>query len=296
MSQMCFNVMDYATVSTATASRQSAPPQQHITNNNYSCTSSPDSTVEPRPPSHRKKTSPSTKKYHKQQQDKFREKKGAEVLEAHDAELRKSLLCGFDSIEDVIKGKGYEDTKRSVILPVSTSVAGFSTVTALTRVMSTEANRQRLPPITYAAFYRVMLAMIERMIIDNRLVTKVDNREQWYDPHVFEQYKTVITSATVATQQVGALVKSLSAFKYGDVNYVPLFPRGKLDPHGRLIPTPENVHLTNLRDVVSLADHRIQRRVRQNFINKNPLPGALFNGDAILTKQFHIFYVPGQSL
>lgn len=76
----------------------------------------------------------------------------------------------------------------------------------------------------------------------------------------------------------------MSAFKYGDVNYVPLFPRGKVDPHGRLIPTPENVHLTNLRDVVvSLADHRIQRCVRQNFINKNPIPGALFNGDAVLT-------------
>lgn len=48
------------------------------------------------------------------------ERKGAGVLAEHDTELRKSLLCGFGIIEQVINAKEYEDTKRSLVLPVST--------------------------------------------------------------------------------------------------------------------------------------------------------------------------------
>lgn len=56
---------------------------------------------------------------------------------------------------------------------------------------------------------------------------------------------------------------------------------------GRLVPTPENIHLTNLREVVvALADVRTKRRVRQNFRLKNQIPGAVF-------KENHIPTTPG---
>lgn len=239
--------------------------------------------TEPQPNKQKKRQAPSTKQYHKISQDKFREKKGAEVLAEHDAELRKSLLCGFDSIEQVIKAKEYEDTKRNIVLPVSTRVAGFSTVHILNKILNVEHNRNRLPEMTYFAFYRVMLAMIERKVFDNRITASIDNRELWYLSEDFEPFKTVVTSLNVVTQQVGALIKSVSVFKYNNSNFVPLFPRG-IYVGNRLIPTPENIYLTNLREVVTaLADVRTDRRVRQNFRMKNPIPGAVFNENHILT-------------
>lgn len=91
-----------------------------------------------------------------------------------------------------------------------------------------------------------------------------------------------MTSLNVVTQQVGAQIKSVSAFKYNNCNYTPLFQRG-ISVADRLIPTPENIHLTNLRSVVTaLADGRTERRVRQNFRLKNPIPGAIFNENFIL--------------
>lgn len=79
------------------------------------------------------------------------------------------------------------------------------------------------------------------------------------------------------------MIKSVSAFKYNNTNYIPLFPRG-IYVGRRLIPTPENIYLTNLRDVVvALADVRTERRIRQNFRMKNPIPGAVFNENFILT-------------
>lgn len=50
------------------------------------------------------------------------------------------------------------------------------------------------------------------------------------------------------------------------------------------MPTHENIHLTNLREVlVALADVRTKRRVRQNFRLKIPIPGAVFKEIHILT-------------
>lgn len=135
------------------------------------------------------------------------EHKGAGVLAEHDTELRKSLLCGFGIIEQVINAKEYEDKKRSLVLPVSTRVAGLSTVHTLNKVLSIEANMQRLPPTTYQDFYKVMLEMIDCKVFDNRNAGNIDNRDQRYTPIEFEPFKTAVTSLNVTTQHA-IIVKS----------------------------------------------------------------------------------------
>lgn len=128
-----------------------------------------------------------------------------------------------------------------------------------------------------------MLAMVERKIFDNRLACKLDDRELWYDAAQFEQFKAVITSLNITTQQIGALLRCVSTFKFDDINFVPLTPARANDNNGRYLPLPESVILTNLRDtVVSLADARVAIAVRRNFISKIPIPGAIFDG-ALLT-------------
>jgi hypothetical protein len=209
--------------------------------------------------------------------------RGTKVLESYQADLKKSLLCGFESMEDVIKAKEYENTTRNVGLPVSTRAVGLSTVTVYNKVMATEANRQRLPNVTIFQIYRVVLAMVERKIFDNRIVARLDDRDVWYNPAPFEPFKNVITSLNICTQQIGALLRCISNFTYDDVHFVPLFPANQYDAQRNLIPVPEVVFLSNLRDVVtSLSNPNVQIGLRRHFMNKNPIPGARFDG-ALLT-------------
>lgn len=97
-------------------------------------------------------------------------------------------------MEEVLKAKEYEDTTRSVAIPVSTRAIGFSTAETYKKVTSTEANRQRLPNVTIYQIYRVMIAMVERKVFDNRIAGKLDDRDNWYDPAPFEQYQCMSTS------------------------------------------------------------------------------------------------------
>lgn len=59
-----------------------------------------------------KKPSPSGVEYRTKKEENFRRTKGAEVLKTFEAETRKSLLCGFDSLEEAIKLRDYENTRR----------------------------------------------------------------------------------------------------------------------------------------------------------------------------------------
>lgn len=241
-----------------------------------------------------RKISSATKVYKKEKEERFRKEKGAEVLNTYHAELKKSLLCGFESMEDVLKAKEYENTSRSVALPVSTRAVGISVVNTYNKVTQTEANRQRMPNVSIHQIYRVMLAMVERKIFDNRISATLDDRTEWYDPSAFEDFKSVITSINICTQQIGALLRCIPCFKYDEVNFVPLFPANQFDGQRRLLPLPEVVTFSNLRDTVtSLANQQIPLAVRRNFINKNPIPGAIFdnniltNADAIIPANYH---------
>lgn len=230
-----------------------------------------------------KSKSKSTKNYKKDKEENFRREKGAEVLSAYQADVRKSLLCGFDNIEEVIKAKHYEDTNRSLAIATTTRAVGLSVVTTYNRMTALEANRQRLPDLNIHQFFRVMLAMAEKVVFDNRTAANLDNREAWYNPIPFEQFKSVITSLNVCPQQIGALLRCSSSFKFEQVNFVPLYPAGAYDDQNRLVPAPESVCLTNLRDVVqSLSNPRVPVAVRRNFLNRNSIPGADFNQNAVL--------------
>lgn len=99
-----------------------------------------------RPMKQSQKQSHSTKIYKKEKEEKFRMEKGTKVLESYHQDLKKSLLCGFESMEEILKAKEYENTARSVALPVSTRAVGISIVNTVNKVSATEANRQRLPP------------------------------------------------------------------------------------------------------------------------------------------------------
>lgn len=172
----------------------------------------------------KKSFSSSTKAYKKEKEDTFREKKNKDVLDTYHADLKKSLMCGFDSMEEVLKAKKYENTARSVVLPVSTRAIGVSVVNTYNKATSTETNRQRLPAVTIHQLYRVFLAMVERKVFENRLDARLDDRDIWYDPAPFEPFKTVITSNNIRPQQIGALIRCLPNFKYDETNFVMLFP------------------------------------------------------------------------
>lgn len=184
-------------------------------------------------------------------------------------------------MEEVLKAKEYENTARSVVLPVSTRAIGVSVDNKAT---STETNRQRLPAVTIHQLYRVFLAMVERKVFENRLDARLDDRDIWYDPAPFEPFETVITSNNIRPQQIGALIRCLPNFKYDETNFVMLFPAKQFTAQQVYIPIPEVVYLTNLRDtVVSLSNPQTVIAVRRNFINRNAIPGAEFNAQGFLT-------------
>lgn len=229
-----------------------------------------------------KMKSQSTKSYKKDKEETFRMKKGTDALESLHSDLKKSLLCGFESMEEVLKAKQYENTSRTIALPVSTRAVGFSTVATYSKVTSTEQNRLRLPNVTIFQIYRVLLAMVERKVFDNRLIAKLDDRDLWYNPAPFEEFKSTITSINICTQQVGALLRCLSIFKFEETTFAPLFPADVV-VNGRLIPMPESLRLTNLRaTVTSLANQNTPQPMRRNFANKNPIPGARFDDHFLL--------------
>lgn len=124
----------------------------------------------------------------KEKEDSFREKKNKDVLNPYHAHLKKSLLCGFESMEEVLKEKEFENTSRSVVLPVSTRAIGIS-VDNTNKANSTDANRHRLSAFAIYQLYRVLSAMVERKIFENRLKAKLDDRDVWYDPAPFEEFK-----------------------------------------------------------------------------------------------------------
>lgn len=229
-----------------------------------------------------KHQSPASKQYRKQKEENFRQEKGTKVIEAYHSDLKKSLLCGFENLDEVIKAKAYEDTTRSIGIPVSTRAVGISVTTTINKIQATEANRQRLPQMTPFQMYRVMLDMVEKQIFENRIAAKLDDRDGWYDPQQFEEFKNVTSSINICPQQIGALLKCIPSFKFEDLSFVPLFPGKKIDDRQRFIPVPEVVYLTNLREtVVSLADQLVAIAVRRNFANKNPIPGAIFAQGAL---------------
>lgn len=94
-------------------------------------------------------------------------------------------------MEEVLKEKEFENTSRSVVLPVSTRAIGISVVNT-NKANSTDANRHRLPAFAIyqrLPFYRVLSAMVERKIFENRLEAKLDDRDVWYDPAPFKEFK-----------------------------------------------------------------------------------------------------------
>lgn len=89
----------------------------------------------------------------------------------------------------MLKAKQFENTSRSVVLPVSTRAIGISVVYIYNKANSTDANRQRLPAVTIYQLYRVFSAMVVRKIFENRLEAKLDDQDVWYDPAPFEEFK-----------------------------------------------------------------------------------------------------------
>lgn len=76
----------------------------------------------------------------------------------------------------------------------------------------------------------------------------------------------------------------MSNFKYEEVNFVPLYPLRKVNQQNAFVPTPEVIYLTNLREtVVAVANLATPVTVRRNFMNRNPIPGAIYNNNSQLT-------------
>lgn len=218
-----------------------------------------------------------------QRQDSFREKQGDKVIDALSEDFKKNLLSGFDSIEEVIKAKKFENLKRQVAVPVSTRGVGFATTEIYQSVMATPANQQRLPAnVTPFMIYRVHLALVEFKIFENRCRSNLDTNK-WYTGREFEQYKQVMTSLTTCLQRVGCLVKSIGRFTFLETAFVPMFPAKIKNRHERLVCTPEVLYLTILRETVEqLSDVGSSAAMRQNFRQKNPIPNAQWGEQDIL--------------
>lgn len=177
---------------------------------------------------------------------------------------------------------------------MSTRAVGFSVVRTFNAVTSIPVNQDRLPQMTIFQFYRVMLAMVEKKIFENRQSAKLDDGALWYDPRPFENFKSTIISMNLTTQQIGALIQSIGTFKFQDSSVVPLTPAFEAE-NGRDLPSPELMVLTTLRStVVALTGMNVPIAVRRNFVAKNPIPGAQFdtqarllNTDAIMPNNYN---------
>lgn len=222
------------------------------------------------------------KQYQTKRDEEYRIKKGNEVVDTLVLDFKKNLLCGFESIDEVIKAKKMETTSAPVCVPISTRTVGFSTQDTYTRVTSIQENIPRLGQMTVYQLYRVQLGMVEFKIFNNRQKCAPE-LQFWNSMSDFEQFKTAITSINVCTQRVGCLLKSIQNFMYNQKDYCFLFPKKQFDAQNRMIPIPELIYLTNLRQTVDyLSNPGTNREIRQNFRMKSPLPRATWGDNDVL--------------
>lgn len=186
-------------------------------------------------------------------------------------------------LEDVIKTMKFEMTESPVPIPISTRGVGFSVQETYTMVTSVQKNVNRLPPMTVHQFYRVMLGMVEFKVFKNRRSSVLNDGNLWYQPQQFEEFQMPAMSINVCPKRISCILKSIENFCYKEINYVPLLPSAEKDRARRVIPSPELVCLTNLREYCEyLHVPATNRDIRQNFEQRCPIPRANWGGDSVL--------------
>lgn len=174
--------------------------------------------------------------------------------------------------------------KKAQMLPVTSRNVGISTVSLL--YTSIHYRHNLVIPNIYS-MYRVFLAAFEARIINLRKQSGImlRNSEAIY-PHLTARANFIedISRFNAYPLAIKMIVDAIGIVTdANDVAYLPVVAQSRRDDEGHLLPRPENLLLSNLREtVVELSDEDTPQEIRRRFHENNPIPGAQWSNNHLL--------------
>lgn len=220
--------------------------------------------------------------YNTQRMESHRFKTGHQSLINNQEEI-KSEIFAFVTNEQLEKLTSNVN-KKAQMLPVTSRNVGLSTVSL---AYAATHYRQNLAVPDIYAMYRVFLAAFESKIITLRKQSGllIRNPEAIY-PHTaaranfiedIARFNAYPLAIKMIIDAIGVVTDS------SDVAHLPVVAQVRRDENDNLIPRPENVMLSTLRETVEeLADAETPLEIRRRFHENSSIPGAQWNNQHLL--------------
>jgi hypothetical protein len=244
-------------------------------------------------PSNYKKHPGAKGKHQNTRVDKFMKKKGTEVMQSYQADVKTRLFGGFTGFEESLTKVGDYSSPVDVVLPVSTRVVGFATQRFRDEVENIPDLRRKTNEIPSAQkLYRVLLAAVDERLRTNAMTANILHDVWQLCPvgHALHDFLAATKVLTAVPINIGVMIESIGKFSMNGKSYVPLIPKiYQIGEHDA--PSPEYVSFQNLQHTVT----KLSQVVINDFRRFNPLPGAEWNEAGLLVNP-EAFWPPNYNL
>ncbi|CAB3233229.1 unnamed protein product [Arctia plantaginis] len=195
-------------------------------------------------------------------------------------EIKKELFVGMD--DDMLARLAEPQTLQPLMLPVTSRGIGMATV-QLSFTARQYSQDIRVPDI-YAQ-YRVYLGLLEAKILSLKsnftMIPRYTDsvyQHEGMTPSIIK----ILRTCTVAPVTIKKIVDAVGVLTHDERVYLPVVAK-TVDAHGDLIPRPENIMLSSLRETVeALSDAETPLVQRTRFQQNCPIPGAIWRNDLLM--------------
>lgn len=222
-------------------------------------------------------------KYQATRDDEFKKKQGAQTQEKFKTTVKKTLVTGLPTMEQLLLKIEENNAHVTVNMPITTRGIGLSLVYMY---YTTATVKDLILPDIYA-IYRVGLALVESKLQLARREYTLPQRtpELVYNYNQEAALSAVLREITVFPEPIKRIINALGVIRYEGVLYLPFLMRNSYTRTDQFIPRPENIVLSNLRQtVVALGDAATPIAYRRAFFENNSIPGAVVVNNVLINR------------
>lgn len=224
--------------------------------------------------------------------EEFRRVKSTEYADAYQEEIRKTLLVGVHGEDDALARLGEAQQLRACTLSITTRGIGFGLCQTMFTAIT--INENIILPSIYS-LYRIFLAVaeakLESLKEDYPLTSRHADITMKYS--ISSKLQHLAKTVTVAPTPLVKIINAVGIVKKDGAVYLPAVHDTVRNREEEVVPRPENILYSNLREtVVALANEATPVRHRLFFEEHNSIPGAKFldhiliNADEIMPANF----------
>lgn len=223
----------------------------------------------------------------------FRRRKSTEYAEAYQEEIRKTLLVGVHGEDDALARLGETQQQRACTLSVTTRGVGLGICQTMYTAIT--INENILLPSVYS-LYRIFLAVTEAKLESLKSDYPLTSRHSdlTFKYSISSKMQHLARTVTVAPTPLVKLINAIGIIKKDGAIYLPAVHDTVRSREEEVIPLPENILYSNLREtVLALSNERTPVRHRIHFEDHNSIPGAKFvnhvlvNAEEIMPAEFN---------